>query len=111
MSLPSEIFRINVREPKAVEIMYWGWEKPDDSPSTDDYTVTVRSVDLLPEWMQRRLAVLTTIDPERRNTDIPGVGRRVSTYVYWIYPEPHMTGQAGIEFDEYTRRLSKAPST
>ena len=44
------------------------------------------SVDDLPEWIARKLAVLSMIDPDDHPTpDVEGVGRRINRWVYWIY--------------------------
>lgn len=45
-----------------------------------------RSVDDLPEWVAKKLAVLSMINPDEHPTpDIKGVGRRINRSVYWIY--------------------------
>ena len=45
-----------------------------------------RSVDDLAAWIQTKLAVLLTLDPQERSEEIEGVGQRVSTHVFWVYP-------------------------
>jgi hypothetical protein len=40
----------------------------------------------LPQWMQEQVAVLSVLDPaEKPAATIPGVGRRISEDVYWVY--------------------------
>lgn len=46
-----------------------------------------KSVDDLPDWVQRKLAVLSLFDPKRINKDVENVGRRINKNVFWIYPE------------------------
>lgn len=41
-------------------------------------------VDLLPDWVKERLAVLMIIDPTPPTPSLPGVGRRISKYVFWV---------------------------
>ena len=45
------------------------------------------SVDDLPDWVQRKLAVLSLFDPTRVNNDVEKVGRRINKNVFWIYPD------------------------
>jgi hypothetical protein len=42
-------------------------------------------MDKLPVWIQRRIATLSTIGTTPPMPDIPGVGRRISEDVYWVY--------------------------
>lgn len=43
-------------------------------------------VDDLPDWIAKKLAVLSMIDPDDHPTpNIKGVGRRINRSVYWIY--------------------------
>ena len=51
-----------------------------DSPDEGEYS----DVDTLPSWIQRRLAVLMTVDTLER---VRGVGRRVSHNVFYVYEE------------------------
>jgi len=49
-------------------------------------------VDNLPEWVQNQVAVLMLLDPNNKNSDIKGVGRRISKNVFWIYKEGEQLG-------------------
>jgi hypothetical protein len=44
-------------------------------------------LDSLPEWMHRRLAVLSIMPYAPPTETISGVGRRMSKHVYWVYYE------------------------
>lgn len=44
------------------------------------------SFDALPSWMQERLAVLNMLSYIPPTETIPGVGRRISEYVFWVVP-------------------------
>jgi len=41
----------------------------------------------LPEWMQDRLAVLRIMDTPPPVCDIPGVGKRMGDYLYYVYSD------------------------
>ena len=43
------------------------------------------SVEVLPQWVQDRLAVLMVLDPTQINEEISGVGRRISRNVFWVW--------------------------
>ena len=45
------------------------------------------SIDDLPEWVKERLAVLSVLNPEMRNEEIEGVGRRIAKNIFWVYKE------------------------
>jgi hypothetical protein len=51
-----------------------------------DSDLVYGSVDDLPEWMQRKLAVLSSIDCSKLTEELEGIGRRVSGHVFWVYP-------------------------
>jgi hypothetical protein len=88
------IHRMDVgREGKPVRIFTWGCEslsanpekkEPKMLPVEDD--LVYDSVDDLPEWMQRKLAVLSSIDCSNLTEELEGVGRRISGHVFWVYP-------------------------
>lgn len=50
-----------------------------------DVVATYDSAEELPEWMQRKLAVLVTIPFDIPTEELEGIGRRVSQHVYWVY--------------------------
>jgi len=89
------IHRVDVGQRKGhpVRVFTWGCESigltprnkdPKMLPVEDD--LIYDSVDDLPEWMQRKLAVLSTIDCSSPTEELEGVGRRVADHVYWVYP-------------------------
>lgn len=49
-------------------------------PSSDSYYER----DELPEWLSRRVAVLSCMPCDIPTDIIPGVGRRISENVYWV---------------------------
>jgi DNA relaxase NicK len=49
-------------------------------------------VDNLPEWVQNQVAVLMLLDPNNKNSDIEGVGRRITKNVFWIYKKGEQLG-------------------
>jgi hypothetical protein len=54
---------------------------PSDSSIEGQYS----SADELPLWMQERLAVLMMMSLETPTVELVGVGRRISSHVYWVY--------------------------
>jgi hypothetical protein len=54
---------------------------PSDSSIEGQYI----SADELPLWMQERLAVLMMMSLETPTVELVGVGRRISSNVYWVY--------------------------
>lgn len=78
--LPWELYRIaRVWFLKDGSIKIFDW-----SLSGEDETVYTSS-DNLPPWMISKLAVLMLFDPDKINEEIPGVGRRISAAVFWVY--------------------------
>lgn len=74
--------RVDFSSPPRVSIMVWtGFARIEEHTQ-----VTYSNQDALPEWLQRKLAVLMSIDPETITEEIPKIGRRVSRHVYWVYP-------------------------
>ena len=43
------------------------------------------NVDVLPKWVQERLAVLMMMTSAPPTDEVEGVGRRISRDVYWVY--------------------------
>jgi hypothetical protein len=42
-------------------------------------------IDDLPNWVKERLAVLNMIPATPPTQEVPGVGRRISAHVYWVF--------------------------
>lgn len=69
--------------------------KGDNSIETDCYDMidlfkpeldkAYSSIDNLPEWVKERLAVLSILNPNVRNEEVEGVGRRIAKNIYWVY--------------------------
>lgn len=53
---------------------------PCDPPTTIEF----QSSSEFPEWLKRRVAVLSMLDTDPHHTIVWGVGRRVDTKVYWV---------------------------
>jgi hypothetical protein len=76
-------FRV-VIEHSAVRISAYNYTDIDNMPGgvEDRYD----NVNDLPDWIAKKLAVLSMIDPDEHPTpNIKGVGRRINRSVYWIY--------------------------
>jgi len=46
--------------------------------------------DVLPKWVQERLAVLMMMTSTPPTEEVEGVGRRISRDVYWVYKPDHV---------------------
>ena len=78
------IYRVCVDpETNAVEISCIGINRL-DTALEDTYV----SVDALPEWVQRKLALLMMTSPVPPTHGVTGVGRRMEENIYWV----HYTG-------------------
>lgn len=77
--LDDTIYRVSIF-PDRVDVLCLGVEKV-DSQIDGHYD----RPDLLPDWVQERLAILMMMDATPPTTEVEGVGRRISTHVYWVY--------------------------
>lgn len=71
-------YRIQVKGDGRVSMVSWGL--------ANDVEATYDNVDALPQWMQRKIAVLMLFDADERNDEIAGLGRRISKGTFWVYP-------------------------
>lgn len=72
-------------------------------------TLTYDCASSLPEWMQRKLAVLTTLPYDVPTEELENIGRRVSQHVFWVYPSAGETVDklGGVQGGTNTRTKSK----
>ena len=94
------IYRVDTRK-NHVEVRAWGIGE-----STQIVTKEVMRYDgvqVLPEWMQRKIAVLMTLDPSKVTDEIPNLGTHVAQGVFWVFAidgetigcDPGSEGQGG----------------
>jgi|CryBogDrversion2_2_1035213.scaffolds.fasta_scaffold131003_2 hypothetical protein len=69
-------YRLEIKDTK-VNCLVWGIAESEER--------VYDSVEDLPEWMQSKLSVLMVLDPNKINNDVPTVGKRISSRVFWIY--------------------------
>lgn len=82
MSLDIPTIRLSIERSGSINTITW----PEESGMFKSIDDTYASVDTLPEWMQRKLAVLMLLNPdEPEKKEISGIGRRISENVYWVY--------------------------
>jgi hypothetical protein len=78
------IYRVNFSQRKTVTIMHWGVD-------SDNPVASVREVhydaDALPDWMNRKIAVLMTLPYIVPTEELAGIGRRVSKHIFWVYSD------------------------
>jgi hypothetical protein len=77
--MATRTYRVQITQGGKVTVVSWGL--------ASDVDRIYDSVDALPSWMQRKIAVLMLFDPTKINNDIEGVGRRISRGTFWLYPE------------------------
>ena len=73
-----EVFRLEVVD-GSVTIINFALEMLDN-----DISGWYSEVDLLPDWVKDRLALLMMVDPTPPTKYVDGVGRRISETVFWI---------------------------
>jgi hypothetical protein len=66
--------------------------------------VRYATADSLPEWLQRKVSVLMGVDYNIPTEPIPGIGRRISRHVFWVFCT------AGETLGRNPRKKSKKPS-
>jgi len=73
------IYRVSIF-PDGIDIVCFGLSSV-DSKLEGHYD----STDSLPEWVKERLAVLMITSGIPPTVEVVGVGRRISSHVYWVY--------------------------
>jgi len=73
------IYRVSIF-PDGIDIVCFGLSSI-DSPIDGHYDRT----DDLPNWVKERLAVLMITSGTPPTQEVAGVGRRISSHVYWVY--------------------------
>jgi hypothetical protein len=73
------IYRVSVF-PDGIDIVCFGLSSI-DSPIDGHYDRT----DDLPNWVKERLAVLMITSGTPPTQEVAGIGRRISSHVYWVY--------------------------
>ena len=83
-NLPEDesIFRIEVFGGDEVRITCFGIPKVDSPDFPDE---GIMRIDDLPEWIQKKVAVLSTLPHDPPTEYVKGIGRRISEYVYWVF--------------------------
>lgn len=82
MSSGRIIYRVDTRK-QHIEVRAWGIGESTNIVSKE--VMRYDSVQALPEWMQRKIAVLMTFDPKKVTDEIPDLGARVSDGVFWVF--------------------------
>jgi len=73
------IYRVSIF-PDGIDIVCFGLSSI-DSPIDGHYDRT----DDLPNWVKERLAVLMITSGTPPTQEVAGIGRRISSHVYWVY--------------------------
>ena len=77
--LDDNIYRIGIF-PDGVDVMCFGLASI-DSNIDGHYD----RADDLPNWVKERLAVLMILSSTPPTSEVAGIGRRISSHVYWVY--------------------------
>ena len=88
MIMLAPIYRLKINDDRSVDV--------DCYDMLEDFKPELKKfygdVDNLPEWVQNQVAVLMLLDPNNKNSDIEGVGRRITKNVFWIYKKGEQLG-------------------
>jgi hypothetical protein len=76
------IYRVDTRK-QHVEVRAWGIGESTSIVAKE--VMRYDNVQVLPEWMQRKIAVLMTLDPAKVTDEIPDLGAHVSHNVFWVF--------------------------
>lgn len=76
------IYRVDTRK-QHIEVRAWGIGESTNIVARE--VMRYDGVQVLPEWMQRKIAVLMTLDPTKVTDEIPDLGARVSEGVFWVF--------------------------
>ena len=72
------IYRVEFMEDGSVQVFNFDYTQVD--PELDACTI-----ETLPEWMQKRLAVLLVMEYEPPTKIVRGIGRRIDKNVFWVF--------------------------
>ena len=75
----NKTYRVSIF-PDGVDVLCFGLESV-DSALEGHYD----SVDALPDWVKERLALLNMIPLKPPTSVVEGIGRRISSHVYWVF--------------------------
>lgn len=79
-SVPDDnIYRVSIF-PDGIDIVCFGLSRIDS-----DISGHYDQVDDLPNWVKERLAVLMITSSTPPTQEVAGIGRRISSHVYWVY--------------------------
>lgn len=78
--LNDRTYRITLHKSGAVQVQWFGSDSVDSELATN-----YACGDDLPNWVQERLATLMMIPTTKPIPDIPGVGRRITENIFWVY--------------------------
>jgi len=76
------IYRVDTRK-QHVEVRAWGIGESTSIVAKE--VMRYDNVQVLPEWMQRKIAVLMTLDPTKVTDEIPDLGAHVAHNVFWVF--------------------------
>ena len=101
---PDRFYRVALKGSIAI-IHPYGFGFTVDNNAHESY----HEVDKLPQWMQHKLAVLSTIDSSRPTGELDRIGRRVTEHIFWVYalPEETMEGIDGANAREKSKDRSQ----
>ena len=71
------IYRVEFMEDGSVQVLNFDYTQVDP----ELYACTIET---LPEWMQKRLAVLMVMEYEPPTKIVRGIGRRIDKNVFWV---------------------------
>lgn len=88
MAIDVPTLRLSIEPDGLINTITW----PEESAIFD---AQYEGADKLPMDVQRKLAVLMTLDPKISNHEVGGVGRRISESIFWVYADGEYTREEG----------------
>lgn len=80
MQSDDNVYRINTENSGRVEVLCFGIESIDTE--LDGY---YDSLQVLPQWVQERITLLSMLSSKPPTEEVKGIGRRISLTTYWVY--------------------------
>lgn len=76
------VYRVKLKDTGSIEVLLLTMGDIDD-----EYCGVYSSTEYLPQWMQDKIAVLSMLSEKPPTEDVPGIGRRIYSDVYWVYKD------------------------
>jgi hypothetical protein len=83
--MKNDVIRVEFRPDRTWQIEVKSFDTRD--PEYFGLNTWYKSVDNMPQWIQDKLMKLQIMIPPPPEHNIEGIGRRMGTNVFWVYPD------------------------